>query len=110
MVYLLSQVNTRSISIEAVRALLNVVALFPIGSHVQLSDGSEARVIRRGTGVYTEPVVQRVGPDRTLRLDPGHSSIVDLSQSELKVTAPIPHPTRQEERIDDTSTTDVLWE
>lgn len=110
MVYLLSQVKTKSISIEAVRALLNVIALFPIGSHVQLSDGSEARVIRRGTGVYTEPVVQRVGPDRTLRIDWEHSSIVDLSQSQLKVTAPIPHPIRKEERIADTSTTDVLWE
>jgi HD-GYP domain-containing protein (c-di-GMP phosphodiesterase class II) len=110
MVYLLSQVKTKSISIEAVRALLNVVALFPIGSHVQLSDGSEARVIRRGTGVYTEPVVQRVGADRTLRIDLGHSSIVDLSQSKLKVTAPISHPIRKEERIADTSTTDVLWE
>ncbi len=110
MVYLLSQVKTKSISIDAVRALLNVVALFPIGSHVQLSDGSEARVIRRGNGPYTAPVVQRVGADRRLRMDKGHSSIVDLSQSELKVTAPLPHPTRQEERIADPSTTDLLWE
>lgn len=110
MVYLLSQVKNRSISIEAVRALLNVVALFPIGSHVQLSDGSEARVIRRGVGVYTEPVVQRVGADRTLRIDQGHSSIVDLSQSELKVTSPLPHPIRQEARIIDTSTPATLWE
>jgi hypothetical protein len=106
----LSQVKNRSISIEAVRALLNVVALFPIGSHVQLSDGSEARVIRRGTGVYTEPVVQRVGADRTLRIDQGHSSIVDLSQSELKVMSPLPHPIRQEARILDTSTSATLWE
>jgi HD-GYP domain-containing protein (c-di-GMP phosphodiesterase class II) len=110
MVYLLSQVKTRCISIEAVRALLNVVALFPIGSHVQLSDGSEARVIRRGSGVYTEPIVQRVGADRTLRLDPGHASIVDLSQSELKVAAPLPHPTRREQRMTDTSTAALLWE
>jgi HD-GYP domain-containing protein (c-di-GMP phosphodiesterase class II) len=110
MVYLLSQVKNRSISIEAVRALLNVVALFPLGSHVQLSDGSEARVIRRGTGVYTEPVVQRVGADRTLRIDQGHSSIVDLSQSELKVRSPLPHPIRHEARILDTSTSATLWE
>jgi HD-GYP domain-containing protein (c-di-GMP phosphodiesterase class II) len=110
MVYLLSQVKNRSIWIDAVRALLNVVALFPIGSHVQLSDGSEARVIRRGIGVYTEPVVQRVGADRTLRIDQGHSSIVDLSQSDLKVTSPLPHPIRQEARIIDTSTPVTLWE
>lgn len=109
-VYLLSQVRTRSISIDAVRALLNVVALFPIGSHVQLSDGSEARVIRRGKGVYTEPVVQRVGADRTLRIDAGHSSIVDLSESDLKVAAPLPHPTRQEQRIADPSAAVQLWE
>jgi HD-GYP domain-containing protein (c-di-GMP phosphodiesterase class II) len=110
MVYLLSQVRTRSVSIDAVRALLNVVALFPIGSHVELSDGSEARVIRRGKGVYTEPVVQRVGADRTLRIDANHSSIVDLSQSDLRVTAPLPHPIRQEGRIIDTSTIALLWE
>jgi HD-GYP domain-containing protein (c-di-GMP phosphodiesterase class II) len=109
-VYLLSQVKNRSVSIEAVRALLNVVALFPIGSHVRLSDGSEARVIRRGSGVYTEPIVQRVGPDRTLRVDAGHSSIVDLSQTELQVAAPLPHPTRHEQRIPDTSTGVLLWE
>jgi HD-GYP domain-containing protein (c-di-GMP phosphodiesterase class II) len=110
MVYLLSQVKNRSVSIEAVRALLNVVALFPIGSHVRLSDGSEARVIRRGVGVYTEPIVQRVGPDRTIRVDSAHSSIVDLSQSELQVSSPLPHPTRQEQRISDTGTSELLWE
>ena len=110
MVYLLSQVKNKSISIDAVRALLNVVALFPIGSHVQLSDGSEARVIRRGHGNYTEPVVQRVGVDRRLRVDASHTSIVDLSQSDLTVTAPLPHPTRKEQRIADTSTTDILWD
>ncbi len=110
MVYLLNQVKNKSVSIDAVRALLNVVALFPIGSHVQLSDGTEARVIRRGKGVYTEPVVQRVGANRRVRTDAGHSSIVDLSQSKLKVTVPLPHPTRQEQRIADTSTSAVLWE
>jgi HD-GYP domain-containing protein (c-di-GMP phosphodiesterase class II) len=110
MVYLLGQVKNRSVSSEAVRALLNVVALFPIGSHVRLSDGSEARVIRRGTGVYTEPIVQRVGADRTLRFESGHSSIVDLSQSDLQVSAPVPHPSRQEQRIADTATSELLWE
>jgi HD-GYP domain-containing protein (c-di-GMP phosphodiesterase class II) len=109
-VYLLNQIKNRSISVEAVRALLNVVSLFPIGSHVRLSDGSEARVIRRGNGVYTEPIVQRVGSDRTIRVDSGHSSIVDLSQSELQVSTPLPHPTRQEQRILDTSTSELLWE
>ena len=110
MVYLLNQVRSRTLSIEVVRALLNVVALFPIGSHVQLSDGSEARVIRRGRGGYTEPIVQRVGSDRTLRHDGGHRSIVDLSESDLTVAAPLPHPLRQEQRIADTTTTSLLWE
>jgi HD-GYP domain-containing protein (c-di-GMP phosphodiesterase class II) len=110
LVYLLNQVKNRSISLEAVRALLNVVSLFPIGSHVSLSDGSEARVIRRGNGVYTKPVVQRVGSDRTVRVDSGHASIVDLSHSDLEVSAPLPHPTRQEQRILDTSTGTLLWE
>jgi HD-GYP domain-containing protein (c-di-GMP phosphodiesterase class II) len=110
LVYLLNQVRNRSVSAEALRALLNVVSLFPIGSHVRLSDGSEARVIRRGNGIYTAPIVQRVGADRTIRVDSGHSSIVDLSQSELQVSAPLPHPTRQEQRIVDTATSELLWE
>ena len=110
MVYLLGQIKNRSISVEAVRALLNVLSLFPIGSHVRLSDGSEARVIRRGNSVYTEPIVQRVGSDRTVRVDSGHASIVDLSQSELQVSTPLSHPRRQEQRLPDTATSELLWE
>lgn len=109
-VYLLGQVKRRSVSVEAVRSLLNVVALFPIGSHVRLSDGSEARVIRRGNGVYTEPIVQRVGPDRMLRIDLEHSSIVDLSKSALQVSSPLAHPIRREQRIPESETNEVLWE
>ncbi len=101
MTYLLSQVRIKKISSEVVKAMLEVVSLFPIGSHVKLSDGTEARVIRRGQGAYTEPIVQRLDENRTWRLDASHDTLVDLSKSSIQVSAPLPHPTRREERLDE---------
>ncbi|TWU23643.1 HD-GYP domain-containing protein [Bythopirellula polymerisocia] len=101
MTYLLSQVRLKRVSSEIVKSLLEVVSLFPIGSHVTLSDGTEARVIRRGQGNYTEPVVQRLDENRKIRLDEAHDLLVDLSKSHLKVSAPLPHPIRKEQRLDE---------
>ncbi len=41
-----------------VRALLDTLAVFPIGSLVDLSDGSTGRVIRANPGSHTRPVVE----------------------------------------------------
>jgi len=41
-----------------VRAFLDCVSLFPIGSGVQLSNGQQARVIRACPGQHTKPVVE----------------------------------------------------
>lgn len=46
-----------------VRALLDTVSLFPIGSEVHLSDGSAARVLRANPGMHTRPVVETIGVD-----------------------------------------------
>ena len=46
-----------------VRAFLDTVALFPIGSGVVLSDGSPAVVLRANPGLHTRPVVECVTPD-----------------------------------------------
>jgi HD-GYP domain-containing protein (c-di-GMP phosphodiesterase class II) len=46
-----------------VRALLDTVSLFPIGSQVYLSDGSAARVLRANPGLHTRPVVETIGSD-----------------------------------------------
>lgn len=100
MTYLLSQVRIKRISSEVMKAMLEVVSLFPIGSYVTLSDGTEARVIRRGQGAYTEPVVQRLDENHNLRMDAAHDLLVDLSKSGIKVSAPLSHPSRQEQRLD----------
>ncbi|MFQ5412615.1 MAG: HD-GYP domain-containing protein, partial [Phycisphaerae bacterium] len=45
---------------EIVRAFLDCMSLFPIGSHVELSDGRRARVLRANPGKHTKPVVLKL--------------------------------------------------
>lgn len=81
----------------AVRALLNVLALFPIGSLVTLSDGSIGRVMRRNGKNYTKPIVQRLQDGSGRRVDStAADNILDLSQSELSVEQALPTPGRDE--------------
>ena len=101
MVHLVSQVKLKKVSSDVMKAMLEVISLFPIGSHVALSDGTEAKVIRRGHGSYTEPIVERLLGKQALRIDLGHEALVDLSQTNIKVSAPLPHPTRREQRLDE---------
>ncbi len=110
MVYLLNQVKAGRMQEQATRAFLNVISLFPIGSHVRLSDGSEARVIRRNAQHYTSPIVQRVGASGSLRIDPAHASIIDLATSNLRVMAPLESPDREAVRLDETLMGQILWE
>jgi len=109
-VYLLKQVKAGRMDEQAVRALLQVVSLFPIGSHVRLSDGSEAQVIRRNGEHYTTPIVQRVGADRKARFDSAHASIIDLAQAKMRVMSPLLPPDRQEIRLEESQMDQVLWE
>lgn len=81
----------------AVRALLNVLALFPIGSLVTLSDGSIARVMRRNGKNYTKPIVQRLQLSSGQRVDPtATENIVDLTRVGLSVEQALPTPGRHE--------------
>ncbi len=51
--------------INVVRALLDCLSLFPVGSIIELNDGSVARVIRANTGQPTRPIVELTSkPDR----------------------------------------------
>ncbi len=109
MVYLLNQVKAGRIDEQAMRALLQVVALFPIGSHVRLSDGTEAQVIRRNEANYTSPIVQRVGADRKIKTDAPHASIIDLAAAKMRVMAPLVPPDSDEERLDENRMGEVLW-
>ena len=43
-----------------VRALLDTVSLFPIGSRVELCSGAKARVLRAIPGRHTRPLVEEL--------------------------------------------------
>jgi hypothetical protein len=71
-----------------VRALLETVSLFPLGSFVVLSDHRLGRVIRSNGPAYDRPVIEVMGASQT-----GQPPIVDLSQAgELKVVRVIAGP------------------
>ena len=108
MVYLLNQTKSGRLTQVSVRALLNVVSLFPIGSLVQLEDGSEAMVIRRNELNYTSPIVQKIDGNRQLRFDQPEGPL-DLAKKGLAVKTAIPSETRQEQRIAKDSMGEILW-
>ena len=43
---------------SVVRALLHTVSLFPIGSHVEISDGRVGKVVRSNRDAYTSPIIE----------------------------------------------------
>ena len=110
MVYLLNQVKANRMEEKAVRALLQVISLFPLGSHVRLSDGTEAQVLRRNATHYTTPVVQRVGANRKANFASTHASILDLAETKMRVMSPLTPPDREEVRLDESLMGEVLWE
>lgn len=72
----------------AIRALLYTVSLFPVGSHVQLSDGRIAQVIRSRREEFGSPIVQIIDP-----LNPQTEETIDLSQTRrLSIKAPVSAP------------------
>lgn len=46
-----------------VRALLDTISLFPIGSNIRLSDGSMAKVLRANPDLHTRPMVEELATD-----------------------------------------------
>ncbi len=110
MVYLLHQVKASKIDDDVMRAMLNTISLFPIGSRVRLSDGSEAQVIRRNAAKYTSPIVQRVGANRTFRPDATHASILDTSTSSVRLMMPLAAPNRKEVRIQQEMNEKIVWD
>ncbi len=109
MVYMLHQIKAGRLAERAMRALLNVVSLFPIGSHVRLVDGSEAKVIRRNDWHYTAPIVQPVGGDRKIRIDAPEVPVINLAESDSRVMIALPSPDRKEIRIGENLMNEILW-
>ncbi|QDT97624.1 HD-GYP domain-containing protein [Gimesia aquarii] len=97
MEYLLRQTNDKTIDSAAMRALLNLLSLFPVGSFVTLTDGSAARVIRRNQNLYTSPIVQIIQSADGKRSDPSDpDNIIDLNQNELQIDQALPTPGKDE--------------
>lgn len=106
MKYLLTNVKNGRFDTDGVRALLHVLSLFPIGSRVQLSDGTQAKVIRRNGENYTKPIVERIRVDG----GPDQPSLVDLAVDNLAVQSAVPTPHRKEMRIDEALMSEILWD
>ena len=93
---LLRQAREWRVDPLVVRNLLHVLGLFPIGSHVTLSDGSVAKVLRSNGEDFTRPVVMRVQNSAGSSVDPTESAIVNLRGSDLEVIQALPTPGRRE--------------
>lgn len=74
---ILMDVTTRRLDARLTRAFLDVVSLFPIGSRVGLSDGTQARVIRATPGKAARPIVEELTADGC---PTGH--LINLSKEE----------------------------
>lgn len=93
--FLLQGVRSGQYAPTAVSALLETVTLYPIGSLVELSDTSQARVVRTNGRDYGYPIVERIDA-------PGEW--VDLKRDSLFVTRPVLVPEYNEVRLPETFT------
>lgn len=94
---MLRETQKKNLDAQVVRALLQVLSLFPVGSLVTLSDSSIARVIRRNGKNYTRPIVQVLQSADGGRVDTANSSgIIDLASSDITVVQAIATPGRDE--------------
>lgn len=75
---LLHQVGSHRCDETAVRGLLRLTSLFPLGSRVLLSDNSEALVIRSNSPNYSQPIVQRFDDGEVINLVESHLSIAQV--------------------------------
>ena len=79
---LLAEVQSQKLDPTAVRALLQLTSLFPVGSFVKLSEDRVARVIRGGGTAFDKPTVE-MWHKNDLAGDP---AIVNLKDhSEIKI-------------------------
>ncbi|QDT26839.1 Cyclic di-GMP phosphodiesterase response regulator RpfG [Gimesia panareensis] len=97
MEYMLRMTNEKTIDSSPMRALLNLLSLFPVGSFVTLTDGSAARVIRRNGDHYTSPIVQIIQTADGKNADlENPDMIIDLKQSDLEIDQALPTPGKDE--------------
>ena len=92
---LLHRAKLRWVDPVAVRGLLNVMSLFPIGSYVALSDDRVARVLRQNGHLYTSPIVQIV-LDENGAVPANEAPIVALAPLDVEVVQALPTPGSKE--------------
>lgn len=87
--------SRRELDLDSIRALLRYTSLFPIGSWVELSDGSTGRVVAANEDKFTRPAVCVMfrGGQRL----PRNERVNLLEQTGLGIVRPIPPP---EEAVD----------
>lgn len=97
--YLVQQALYGYFDRECVRALVKTASVYPVGTLVQLSDGSTATVLRSTGESYLEPVVQ---------LCDNAGTIIDLRFSDKIIIAPMGNPDRYR-RLSKPALDQVLW-
>lgn len=70
----LIQASNNKFDRTVVRAFLNVVSLFPVGSEIGLENGMRARVLRANPDFHTRPIVEEIDTDGNIT-----GRIIDLS-------------------------------
>jgi HD-GYP domain-containing protein (c-di-GMP phosphodiesterase class II) len=86
MTKMLEDVKTGLFDPQVVRALLQTISLFPLGSIVELSDGRVAKIVRTNGPAYDRPIVETWA--RTALSAP--PELIDLSaRRDLKICKPL---------------------
>jgi len=75
---------------EIVRSMLSCVSLFPIGSWVEMSDGSRARVVGLASSNYTKPVVSIMERNGQRLRTPERVNLAE--HRDVQVVRPLPVP------------------
>jgi HD-GYP domain-containing protein (c-di-GMP phosphodiesterase class II) len=98
---LLRMAQRKKVDSAAVRGLLLVQSLFPIGSFVALSDGSVAQVMRRNAKNYTQPFVRLVANAEGMPVPADDNTpYINIETAGLAIVQAIPTPGRSEMPLD----------
>ncbi|REJ64988.1 MAG: HD domain-containing protein [Planctomycetota bacterium] len=86
---ILDEVKRRALDADAVRALLDTLSVYPIGSFVELSDHRLAKVIRATKGEHVSPIVEI----QDAAVPGGEPLVLDLAaDDEFRVTKAVAQP------------------
>ncbi len=81
--YMVNHTNSGSFDRDCMKAFLNAVSIYSVGSKVELDDHRSATVLRSSGNDPLRPII---------RIDDGTDTIIDLRQSENYVARPIVEP------------------